>query len=140
TVLGVIWAIIQPFLLMLSFTFFFGKLAKLPSDGIPYSIFIYVAVMPWSFFANALTSSSNSLIGNANLITKVYFPRILIPAAAVAAGLVDFAIAFVLLIAFIPYYGITLTWHTLMYPVLILLTTLLALSIGILLAAVSARF
>ncbi|HXG67635.1 MAG TPA: ABC transporter permease [Blastocatellia bacterium] len=140
TVFGVAWAIIQPLFLMLSFTFFLGRLVRVPSDGIPYPIFIYVAVMPWTFFANALTSAGNSLVSNSNLITKVYFPRLLIPAAAVGAGLVDFAIAFLLLLVLLPWYDITLTTSVLMYPALILLMTLLALGVGIWMAALNAKY
>src|SRR5205807_1165059 len=95
TVLGVAWAVLQPVCTMLIFTLFFGRLAGLPSDGIPYPLFAYSGLLLWTFFANAVTGSGNSLVGSANLITKVYFPRMIIPAAAVAAGLVDFVIAFV---------------------------------------------
>src|SRR5216684_9052789 len=98
TVLGAAWAIIQPLFTMLVFTLFFGKLGHIPSDGVPYPIFAYAGLLPWMFFSNAVTSSGNSLVGSANLITKVYFPRMIIPGAAVGAGLVDFAIAFIILI------------------------------------------
>src|SRR5947209_6002758 len=98
TVLGIAWAIIQPLFTMLIFTLFFGRLAGVPSDNIPYPIFAYAGLLPWTFFANAISNSGNSLVGSANLITKVYFPRMIIPGAAVTAGLVDFAIAFVILI------------------------------------------
>src|SRR5688500_10153097 len=97
TALGAAWAILQPLATMLLFTLFFGKLAGMPSDGIPYPLFAYAGLLPWTFFANAVTASGNSLVGSSNLITKVYFPRMIIPGAAVAAGLVDFAIACVLL-------------------------------------------
>ncbi len=96
TALGAAWAVIQPFFTMLVFSLFFGKLAKMPSDGLPYPIWSYAALLPWMFFLNAVTNSSNSLVGSANLITKVYFPRLIIPGAAVVAALVDFSIAFVL--------------------------------------------
>jgi lipopolysaccharide transport system permease protein len=97
TVLGVTWALIQPLLTMLIFTLFFGKLAGVPSDNIPYPIFAYAGLLPWTFFATAVTSSGNSLVGSSNLISKVYFPRLVIPAAAVGAALVDFGIGFILL-------------------------------------------
>jgi lipopolysaccharide transport system permease protein len=140
TFFGVAWAIIQPLFLMLIFTFFFGKLVRVPSDGIPYPIFIYAAVVPWTFFSNALSNSGNSLIGNSNLVTRVYFPRLLIPAAAVGAGLVDLAIALLLFLGLIPYYDIALSWKVLLVPALILLTTLLALGVGVWMAALNARY
>src|SRR5262245_44201854 len=98
TVLGAAWALLQPLTTMVIFTYFFGKLAKVPTEGVPYPIFFYTGLLLWTYFANAVTSGANSLIGNTNLITKVYFPRLIIPAAAVGAGLIDFAIASVLLI------------------------------------------
>lgn len=139
-VLGVAWAIIQPLFLMFTFTFFFGRMVKVPTDGIPYPLFIYAGVMPWTFFANALVSSGNSLTGNSNLITKVYFPRLLIPAASTGAGLVDFAMASVLLIVLLPYYGIHLTWSILLYPVLVAMTAMLALAVGIWMSALNAKY
>lgn len=139
-VLGVAWALIQPFFLMITFTFFFGRMVKVPTDGIPYPLFIYSAVMPWTFFANAVVSSGNSLTGNSNLITKVYFPRLLIPAASIGAGLVDFAIASVLLTVLLPYYGVQLTWSILLYPVLVAMTALLALAVGIWMSALNAKY
>src|SRR6202165_5368666 len=98
TALGATWAIIQPFLTMVVFSLFFGHLAKMPSDGIPYPIFSFTALVPWAFFANGLSQSSNSLVGSSNLITKVYFPRLTIPLASVLSGAVDFALAFVVLL------------------------------------------
>ena len=109
TLLGASWAILQPLLTMLMFTVIFGKLAKVPSDGIPYPIFAYAGLLPWTFFSNAVTISSNSMVGNAAIITKVYFPRMMIPAAAVGAGLVDFAIAGVILVAMMAWYGFALS-------------------------------
>lgn len=140
TALGVAWAIIQPLLTMLIFTLFFGQLAGVPSDGIPYPIFAYAGLLPWTFFSNSVTGSGNSLVGNSNLITKVYFPRMIIPGAAVAAGLVDFAIAFVLLIGLMIYYKITVTWAVLMLAPLSLLTTLLALGVGMWLSALNVKY
>lgn len=139
-VLGVAWAIIQPLFLMLIFTFFFGKLVRVPSDGIPYPLLVYAAIVPWSFFSNAIVSSGNSLTGNSNLITKIYFPRLLIPMAAIGAGLVDFAIASILLSILLPYYGVGLTWNILFYPVLVILTALLALAVGIFMSALNAKY
>ncbi len=104
TVLGVAWAVIQPLFAMLIFAFFFGRIAKLPSEGVPYPLFTYAALLPWTFFASALTSGSQSVLGSANLVTKVYFPRILVPISAVATTLIDFCFAFLML-------GPLLAWH-----------------------------
>src|SRR6185295_15599800 len=134
------WAIIQPLLTMVIFTLFFGRLAGVPSDNVPYPIFAFAGLLPWTFFANAITNSGNSLVGSANLITKVYFPRMIIPGASVAAGLVDFAIAFVLLIGLMFYYKVGLTWNLLLFPVLVLLTSLLALGLGMWLSALNVKY
>lgn len=140
TVLGASWAIIQPLFTMLLFTLFFGKLAGIPSDGIPYPIFAYAGLLPWTFFSNAVTGSGNSLVGSAHLITKVYFPRMIIPAAAVTAGLVDFSIALVILIALMLYYGVAVTWSLAMFPFLLALTTLLALGFGMWISAMNVKY
>jgi lipopolysaccharide transport system permease protein len=140
TLLGAAWAIIQPLATMLIFTLFFGKLAGMPSEDIPYPLFAYAGLLPWTFFANALTNSGNSLVGSSNLITKVYFPRMIIPGAAVGAGLVDFAIAFVILVALMAYYHVAVTWSILMLPVLITLTTLLALGVGMWMSALNVKY
>jgi homopolymeric O-antigen transport system permease protein len=140
TGLGIAWAILQPLLTMLIFTLFFGRLAGVPSDNIPYPIFAYAGLLPWTFFANAISNSGNSLVGSANLITKVYFPRMIIPGSAVAAGLVDFVIAFVILVLLMLYYGVTVTWGVLLFPVLVLLTTLLALGMGLWLSALNVKY
>lgn len=110
TALGAAWAVIQPLFMMLVFSLFFGRLAKVRSDGIPYPIFTFCALLPWQLFAHALTESSNSLVANERLITKVYFPRLVVPMSAVLGGLVDFAVAFVILLLMIFYYGIAPTW------------------------------
>jgi lipopolysaccharide transport system permease protein len=140
TVLGATWAVIQPLFTMIIFSIFFGKLARLPSDGIPYPIFAFVAVLPWTFFSNAVTGSGNSLVGSANLITKVYFPRMIIPAAAVAAGLIDLMIAFGILVILMIYYGIGLTWNLLMAPALVVLTALLAVAVGMWTSALNVKY
>jgi lipopolysaccharide transport system permease protein len=140
TAFGVAWAVIQPLFTMLIFTLFFGKLAGMPSDGIPYAVFAYSGLLPWTFFSNAVTNGGNSLVGNQNLLTKVYFPRMIIPAATVAAGLVDFAIAFVLLAGLMAWYAIVPTWSILMIPLLTLLTCLLALGVGMWMSALNVRF
>ena len=140
TVLGAAWAIIQPLLTMVVFTLFFGRLAKVPSDGIPYPIFAYAGLLPWTFFSNAITASSNSLVGNASLITKVYFPRMVIPAAAVGAGLVDLAIAALILVAMMAYYGFGLGWSALLLIPLVLLTALLALGVGMWMSGLNVKY
>jgi lipopolysaccharide transport system permease protein len=142
TVLGAAWAIIQPLFTMIVFTLFFGKLAGLEAKtgGIPYSIFAYAGLLPWMFFSNAVTNSGNSLVGSANLITKVYFPRMIIPAASVGAGLVDFAIAFVILFVLMAYYGIALSATLVILPVLVLLTTLLAIAVGMWFSALNVKY
>lgn len=142
TLLGVIWAILQPLLTMLISTLVFGYLGGFgaKTGGIPYPIFAYAALLPWTFFSNAIATSGNSLVGSANLITKVYFPRMIIPGAAVAAGLVDFFIAFVLLIGLMLYYKVVLTWNLLLFPGLVLLTSLLALGVGMWLSALNVKY
>jgi lipopolysaccharide transport system permease protein len=140
TGLGVAWAIIQPLFTMIIFTLFFGRLAGVPSDNVPYPLFAYAGLLPWTFFSNAISNSGNSLVGSANLITKVYFPRMIIPGAAVAAGLVDFAIALIILILLMFYYGVILSWSILMFPVLVTLTTLLAVGVGMWLSALNVKY
>lgn len=140
TLLGAAWAVIQPLFAMLLFTFFFGRLAHLPSDNIPYPLFAYAGLLPWTFFANAVTNSSQSLVGSAALITKIYFPRMIIPAAAVLAGLIDLAIGFGLLIPLFVYYRVALTWQLLLLPLFVLLITLLAIGVGLAVAALNVRY
>lgn len=145
TLLGVAWALIQPLAAMLLFTLFFGRLAGIPSDGIPYPIFVYAGLLPWMFFSNAVTNSGNSLVGSANLISKVWFPRLLIPASAVCAALVDFAISFALLIGLMGWYiwcgeAQPPGWNLLLLPVLVLLTGLLALGVGLWLSALNVKY
>ena len=130
TLLGASWAILQPLLTMLLFTVIFGRLAKVPSDGIPYPIFAYAGLLPWTFFANAVTISSNSMVSNAPIITKVYFPRMMIPAAAIGAGLVDFTIAGVILVVMMIWYGFGLSIAALMLVPMVALTVILALAVG----------
>jgi lipopolysaccharide transport system permease protein len=124
----------------LVFTLIFGRLAAMPSDDIPYPLFAYAGLLPWTFFANAVTSSSNSLVGSANLVTKVYFPRMIIPGSAVAAGVVDFAIAFVILVGMMIYYGVAITWAVVLLPVLLLIMMLLALGVGMWLSALNVKY
>lgn len=140
TVLGALWAIIQPVFTMLVFTLFFGKLAKVPSDGIPYSVFSYAALVPWTFFASSLTQSSNSLVGSANLIKKVYFPRLAIPISSVMANVVDFALAFAVLLLIMIYHGITPTWNAVFLPLLLLLALVTSLGVGLWLSALNVEY
>jgi lipopolysaccharide transport system permease protein len=140
TVLGAAWAIIQPFFTMLIFSLFFGRLAKMPSDGVPYPLFSYTALVPWTFFANALGQSANSLVGNANLIRKVYFPRLAIPISTVLAALVDFAIGFVVLLGMMLYYGTVPTLNVLWLPCFLVLGVVTALGAGLWLSALNVQF
>jgi len=140
TVLGAAWAIIQPFFMMVVFSLFFGYLAKVPSDGIPYPIFAYCALLPWQLFAHALTESSNSLVANERLITKVYFPRLVVPISAVLGGLLDFAIAFVILLLMMAYYGVRPTWAIVTLPAFLLLAMLTALGVGLWLSALNVKY
>jgi len=140
TALGAAWAVIQPFFMMVVFSLFFGRLAKVPSDGIPYPVFTFCALLPWQLFANALTESSNSLVGNQNLITKVYFPRLVVPISAVLGGLVDFVIAFVILLGMMLYYGIVPGWAIVTLPGFILLAVLTALGVGLWLSALNVQY
>jgi len=140
TILGVAWAVIQPLFLMLIFTIFFGRLAKIPSDGLPYPIFAFTALLPWQLFSRALTDASTSLVVNERLITKVYFPRLLVPASAVLASLVDFAIALILLAGMMIYYGIVPTGAIWTLPLFILLALMTALGIGFWLSALDATY
>jgi len=140
TVLGVAWAILQPVVTMVVFSLFFGKLAKLPSDGIPYPVFTFCALLPWQLFTYALTYSSNSLVDNANAVTKVYFPRLILPFSAVISGLIDFAIAFVVLAGIMFYYGVRPGWPVIVLPLFIILALAVAMSIGVWLSALNVKY
>jgi lipopolysaccharide transport system permease protein len=140
TALGASWAIIQPVLTMVVFSLFFGRLAKVPSDGVPYPIFSYVALVPWTFFANGLTQSSNSLVGSSNLITKVYFPRLAIPIATILSALVDFVLAFAVLVGMMFFYGVTPTLQSLLMPCFLLLALTAGLGAGLWLSALNVQF
>lgn len=140
TLLGAAWAILQPLLTMLIFTLLFGRLAGIKSEGVPYPIFAFGGLLVWVFFSNSVTNSGNSLVGSQSLITKIYFPRMLIPAAAVAAGLVDLLLAFVIQIILMIYYHVQVTWAIAMTPVLVLLATLLALGVGMWLSALNVKY
>jgi lipopolysaccharide transport system permease protein len=140
SVLGAAWAVIQPLMTMVVFSVFFGRLARIPSDGLPYPLFAFCALLPWQLFAHALGQASNSLVGNQSLITKVYFPRAIIPIAAVLGGLVDFGIAFLVLLAMMLYYGIMPTAAVVSLPLFIALAMLTALAVGVWLSALNVRY
>ena len=140
TLLGVAWAVLQPLLTMVIFTLLFGRLAHVPSDGVPYPIFVYAGLLPWNFFAAAVDNSSNSLVGNSALITKVYFPRLVIPSAAVGAALIDFGIASVILFFMCLYYGIGLSFSLLILIPLIPVMTLFAVAVGMQMSALNVKY
>ncbi len=140
TLLGAAWALLQPVLTMVIFSVFFGRLARMPSDGVPYPLFVYTALVPWSLFAYALTNSSNSVVDGADMIRKVYFPRLIMPVSSIVAGLLDFFIAFAFLLVLLLAYGITPTWPILALPPLILLVIFCSLGVGFWLAALNVRY
>jgi lipopolysaccharide transport system permease protein len=140
TALGVAWVVMQPLLTTVIFTLFLGRMVGVPSDGVPYPLFLYAGMLPWTFFTGAITFSSNSLVGNSHLITKVYFPRALIPAAAVAARLLDFAVGFAVLVFLMAWYRVGLTPNILMLPVCVLLVMLFSLGLGMAASAVNVKY
>lgn len=140
SILGPAWAIIQPVCTMVVFSIFFGKLGKIPSDGLPYPIFAYVALLPWQLFSQSLNLSSQSVVGGVGLITKVYFPRLIIPLSSVLASLVDFVIAFGILLILMFYYGIVPTWAVLLLPGFILMAVFTALGVGVWLAVINVKY
>ena len=140
TALGVAWAIIQPFFTMIVFSLIFGRLAKVPSDGLPYPVFAFCALLPWQLFAFALTEASNSVVANQRLLTKVYFPRLLMPLASICVGLADFLISFIILIVMMAYYGIAPGVTALTIPLWTLLAMATALGVGLWLAALNVRY
>ena len=140
TALGAMWAILQPLSTMVVFSLFFGRLAKVPSEGVPYPLFSFAALVPWTFFANGLIQSANSVVANQNLITKIYFPRVAIPIATVLSGAVDFALAFVLLLGLMLWYGVSITFQALWIIPLALLALVTALGVGLWLAALNVQY
>jgi len=140
TLLGAAWAILQPLLGMVVFSVFFGRLAKMPSDGVPYPIFVFSALVPWTFFANALTQSANSLVSNAALLKKVYLPRLAVPIASVLSGVLDFFLALAVLLGMMAYYGIALTMNILVFPLFLTIALVTALGAGLWLAALNVQF
>ena len=140
TVLGAAWAVLQPLLTMMMFSLFFGKLVHIPSEGLPYPIFYYAALLPWTYFASALQTGTMTIVGNQHVITKVYFPRLTLPFSAVLSGLVDFAISFAMLIALLLYYGIWPTAKVVFLPVFLLLAIATALGVSLWLSALNAMY
>jgi lipopolysaccharide transport system permease protein len=140
TVLGAAWAIIQPFFTMVVFSIFFGRLAGIPSDGVPYPIFAFAALVPWTFFANSLNQSSNSLVNSASLIKKVYFPRLAVPIATVFSGLIDFGLALLVLLGMMLWYGLIPNFHALWIPAFSLLAVVTSLGVGLWLSALNVQF
>ncbi|NOU21648.1 MAG: ABC transporter permease, partial [Methyloglobulus sp.] len=140
TVIGVLWALIRPLLTMVVFTVIFGKLAKLPSNDVPYPILVFSAMLPWQFFANALSECSNSLISNSNLVSKVYFPRLIVPASAVVVSFIDFLISSSILVALMIWYKFVPSWDMLMLPFLILLAFAAALGGGLWFSALNIKY
>lgn len=140
TAIGAAWAVLQPLLTMAVFTVVFGKFARIPSDGLPYPIFAYSALLPWNFFSGALTRTVSSVVGSSHLITKVYFPRLVIPISATVSGAVDFSIAFVVLLGMMVWFGISPTWGVLALPLLLLLALVTALGVGLWFSALNVKY
>ena len=140
TVLGVAWAVLQPVLSMLVFTVIFGQLAKMPSEGFPYAIFVYTGLLPWTFFSTAVSTSSGSLVNQQALLTKIYLPRLFVPSSAIGSGLVDFAVSFVFFGCLMAYYGVMPGWGLLAVPALVALTIVASLGVGLILAAVTVTY
>jgi lipopolysaccharide transport system permease protein len=140
TGLGIAWAVIQPLFMMVVFTLFFGGLAKIPSDGVPYPLFSFAALLPWTLFAEGMTRSTVSMVQNANIMTKVYFPRLIMPAASILSPFVDFCVAFIILIIMMAYYGFVPTVNVIFLPLLIVFAMLTSLAVGIWLSALNVQY
>ncbi len=140
TVIGIAWSVLRPLLTMIVFTVVFGMLAKLPSEGVPYPLLVFAAMLPWNFFTNALSEGAGSLIGNANLLTKVYFPRIIIPAGSIIVGLIDFIISLAIMAALMLWYGYLPDWRVIMLPLFLLLAALPVAGAGLWFAALNVRY
>ncbi len=140
SVAGIGWAVFQPLMTMVIFTIIFGKFAKLPSDGLPYPVFAYCALLPWNYFSQSLTGSSDSIVGSSYLITKVYFPRLVLPLGKVTSGLIDFGVAFVILLGMMAWYGIAPTFGILLLPVFMLVAMLTALGVGLWFTALNVKY
>jgi lipopolysaccharide transport system permease protein len=140
TIIGVLWAVLRPILTTVVFVYVFGRLAKMPSPGVPYPVMVFAGMLPWQFFASALTEASASLVGNANMISKIYFPRLIVPSSAVIVAFVDFLISFVLLVVLMAVYGVTPTWRILTLPIFTALAFLTAFGAGLWLAALNVEY
>ena len=140
TTIGIAWALIRPFITMVVFTVVFGNLAKLPSEGVPYPILVFSAMLPWQFFANALSECSNSLIGNANLISKVYFPRLIVPISAIVVSFVDFMISGIILLGLMAYYNYVPSWRILLLPVFVAIAFAASIGAGLLFASLNVKY
>ena len=140
TVLGVLWAVLQPLFTMVVFTLLFGQLAKIPTDGMPGPVFYFSALVPWIYFSSTVSNAGMSLVANSTLLTKIYFPRIILPAAAAVSNLMDFLISSVFLLGFVLYYGMPLGWSLLLWPVLVVLVTMLSFSLGTIFAALNVKY
>jgi lipopolysaccharide transport system permease protein len=140
TVIGLAWAVLRPLLTMVAFVFVFGKLASMPSDGVPYPTLVFAALLPWQFFANAFTEAGNSLIGNANMISKVYFPRLVIPASAVIVSFLDFLLSAALLAALMLWYGLTPNWRIMTIPLFMAVAIVAAVGAGLWIAALNVKY
>ena len=140
TVIGAGWVILQPLITMVIFTIIFSRFAQIPSDGLPYPVFVYSALLPWNLFTSSLNRGASSVVGNAQLVSKIYFPRLILPLSGILSPLVDFAVAFVILIGMMIWFGIVPTWGVLTLPLLILLAVLTALAVGLWLSALNVRY
>lgn len=140
TVLGLAWSLIRPFLTMVVLTVIFGGIAKLPSDGVPYAIMVYAAMLPWQFFATSFTEASNSLISNSNMLTKIYFPRLIVPSSTVIVNLVDFLISFIILVGLMFWYNLLPTWNFFALPIFLILSVITALGAGYYVAALNVKY
>jgi lipopolysaccharide transport system permease protein len=140
TVLGALWAVLQPFFTMIVFSLLFGEIVKMPTDGIPYPIFYFAALLPWMYFSTALSQAGNSLASNANLITKIYFPRVILPATPVLVGLIDFLIGALVLVGMMMYYQLAPTWKLVLWPALVVPLAFLALALGMFLSALNVKY
>ena len=140
TAIGLAWSLIRPFLTMIVFTVIFGRLAKLPSEGVPYPILVYAGMLPWQFFATSFTDASNSLLNNSNMLTKIYFPRLIIPVSTVIVNLVDFLISFIILVGLMIWYHFAPSWSILFLPLFLILAILTALGAGIYVAALNVKY
>ena len=140
TVLGIVWSVFRPIMIMIVFTIIFGKIAKLPSGDIPYALLVFVALLPWQFFSSTLSESSNSLISNTSLVSKVYIPRLIIPTSTVMVSLVDFVIAFTILIFLMVWYGIYPSWRLLAVPALLILAITISLGLGYFISALNVKY